>query len=249
MVTKDDIKKALSLAGLKAGDTAIVHSSLKAFGQVESGPDTVIDALIETADTSGTLVLPTFTLSMQMKDNNIFDMANSKSEVGIITEVFRKRAGILRSEHLVHSVAASGKKAQEALGDGILPCGKGSPFEFLLRENAWNLFLGAGMTSCTALHMIEEYMGVPYRHYREYPGSFVIHPDGTKTPTKAKEYVKYPGFKNDFEKIEGIFAKAGLLNYAKAGEAKIIAARMKPIFEFIKKQVTLNPFFLVRKEA
>ena len=58
MVNKDEIKKALSAAGLKAGDSAIVHSSLKAFGQVENGADTVVDALIEIAGPEGTLVLP-----------------------------------------------------------------------------------------------------------------------------------------------------------------------------------------------
>jgi aminoglycoside 3-N-acetyltransferase len=192
--------------------------------------------------------MPTFTLSFQPLDKAVLDMVNSKSEVGIITEVFRKRPGVIRSEHLVHSVAVWGKRAKEVLGDGILPCGKGSPFEFMLKNNAWNLFLGAGMNSCTSLHKVEEFLGVPYRYYKEYPGSFVIRPDGTKIPSRSKEYVKHPGFLNDFEKIEGIFNKEGILKYSKAGSAKIIAVRTKDIFNVTKKYFEKDSHFLVRKE-
>ena len=34
--------------GLKKGDIVLAHSSLSEFGNVEGGPDTVIDALLET---------------------------------------------------------------------------------------------------------------------------------------------------------------------------------------------------------
>jgi len=108
MVTKNEIKSALSALGVRPGELALVHSSLKAFGRVENGADTVIDALLEVLGPEGTLVLPTFTLSFQPLEKIIFDTVNSKSEVGIITEVFRRRPGVLRSTHLVHSVAASG---------------------------------------------------------------------------------------------------------------------------------------------
>jgi len=247
MVNKEEIKTALKDVGIKSGDSAIVHSSLKAFGKVENGPDDIIDAMLEVIGPEGTVVFPTFTLSFQANENVIFDMVNSRSETGVITELFRKRPGVLRSSHLVHSVAVKGKRELEALGDGILPCGKGSPFEFLYNVNAWNIFLGVGFTSCTALHMVEEYIQVPYRYYKTYPGSFVIFPDGSKIESKSKEYVKHPGYENDFEKIESIFAGKGILNYAKAGEAKIISVKTRDIFKVTKEHIEKDPHFLVRK--
>ena len=249
MVTKEEIKAALFGLGVRPGDSAIVHSSLKAFGQVENGPDTVIDALLESIGPEGTLVLPTFTLSFGELGKVVFDMTNSKSEVGIITEVFRKRPGVIRSTHLIHSVGAYGKRATEALGDGIHPFGKGSSFEFLLNVDAWNLFLGAGMQTCTALHMAEELGKVSYRFYKEYPGSFVIYPDGKKVPSNSKSFIKQPGLINDFEKIESIYRDEGILNYAKAGTAKLIASKMSDIYRVTKKRLAQDPFFLVRKEG
>ena len=60
MVTKADIITGLRNLGLKAGDRVVVHSSLKAFGHVEGGPDTIIDALEEIVTEEGTIVMPTF---------------------------------------------------------------------------------------------------------------------------------------------------------------------------------------------
>ena len=104
------------------------------------------------------------------------------------------------------------------------------------------------MTSCTALHMVEEFIGVPYRYYKEYPGSFVILKDGTRVPSRSKEYIKQPGYINDFEKIEGLCSKQGILNYAKAGNAKLISVTMTDLYNFTERQINLNPYFLARKE-
>ena len=59
VVTKTDIKNALTELGIQKGDVMVVHSSLKSFGHVEGGADAVIDACLETLTPSGTLVFPT----------------------------------------------------------------------------------------------------------------------------------------------------------------------------------------------
>ena len=53
-VTTDDIKAGINDIGLKNGDLVVVHSSLSAFGYVQGGSDTVIDALINTLGQGGT---------------------------------------------------------------------------------------------------------------------------------------------------------------------------------------------------
>ena len=59
-VSLSDITSGLDVLGVDAGDHVIVHSSLKSFGRVESGPGTVIDALEETITSAGTVMMPTF---------------------------------------------------------------------------------------------------------------------------------------------------------------------------------------------
>ena len=59
VVTKEDIKRSLRRLGLQEGDLCIVHSSLKSFGYVDGGAQTVIDAFEEVLGKEGTLAMPT----------------------------------------------------------------------------------------------------------------------------------------------------------------------------------------------
>ena len=61
-VSKSDIIQSLKELGLRQGDIVLVHSSLKSFGYVEGGADTVIDAFLEVVGETGTLVMPTLSI-------------------------------------------------------------------------------------------------------------------------------------------------------------------------------------------
>jgi aminoglycoside N3'-acetyltransferase len=47
-VMQEDIVRGARELGSGAGDTVLVHSSLKSFGHVEEGPEAVIAGLLET---------------------------------------------------------------------------------------------------------------------------------------------------------------------------------------------------------
>ena len=49
MVTRKDVFNTLRELGVKDGDILLFHSSLKSFGQVENGADTVIDGALDAA--------------------------------------------------------------------------------------------------------------------------------------------------------------------------------------------------------
>ena len=251
-VNKEDIKKGLNDIGLKKGNIVFVHSSLSSFGYVEDGPDTVIDALLETVGNSGTVVMPAFTWgALHSKEKVVFDVANTsvKKEVGILAEVFRKRKEAIRSLHICHSVSAIGPKAKEVMGEGITACGKGSTFDKLYELDAWNLFLGVGFSSCTALHMVEEYMHVPYRYYRDFKGSKVILPDEKTIESESVEFLRKPGYINDFIKMGRIFSKHGVLHTCKIGEAKIINIKIRDIFNITKQYLEKDMGFLLTDES
>ncbi len=164
-VTKEDICRALSALGIQHGDTVIVHSSLKSLGHVENGPDTVIDALLETLGDDGTLVMPALAMKNFAHAYEEWSM-DRPSDAGLITEVFRKRPGVLRSDQETHSVTAFGKKAK-ALTDGHKAFGprtgkygdyafsKSSPWQKMYDMNAGMLFIGVLLDKCTMKHLAE----------------------------------------------------------------------------------------------
>ncbi len=251
-VRKADIKAGLAIVGLKKGHMAFVHSSLSKLGYVEGGADTVIDALLETVGPEGTIVMPTFAWTLfHDKKAVVLDVTNTavKSEVGIISETFRKRKGVIRSRHICHSVAAIGPHAKDVMGEGVRSFGPGSTFDRLYQSNSWNLFLGVGFSVCTALHMVEEHMRVPYREYRDFRGSTVILPDGSEIPSQSVEYLKKEGYHNDFEKMGEIFSNQGILRTCKVGEAKVINVKIRDIFDVTKRYMEDDIGFLLTPES
>ena len=233
IVTQADIAAGLRRVGIAPGDVVFAHSSLSAFGWVKDGPDVVIDALLETVGETGTVALPAFTWRKYhaITEPAVFDPAQEpvKEEVGAIPETFRQRPGVQRSTHICHSVAAIGPKAQEVMGDGIKSFGKGSTFDQLETFNAWYLFLGATFRSCTALHHVEDLMQVPYRYYRDFKGSVVVLPDGTRQPCPSVEFLPKSGLRSDFPKMEAVFAAHGVLRTTTAGNAKLMNLRIRDL--------------------
>ena len=233
VVTGKDIVAGLALVGVTSGDVVFAHSSLSAFGHVEGSADTVIDALLNAVGVAGTVVMPAFTWGKfrAIDQPAVFDVAHEtvKEEVGIIPEVFRLRPDSIRSTHICHSVSAIGPSAPNLMGDGVKCFGKGSTFEHLETLDAWVLFLGASMRTCTAMHHVEDLMQVPYRSYRHFEGSIVVLPDGSREPCRSVEFPPREGSRPDFSTLEQIFDSHDILQTTAVGSAKAINVRIRDI--------------------
>lgn len=250
IVRKGDIVDALRRLGVRRGDVLFAHSSLSAFGWVEGGADAVADALLEAVGEEGTVALPTFSWGDFHKQGRVvFDLCRTPSECGRITEVFRKRPGAMRSQHVCHSVAAIGPRAQDIMGDGVLSFGPGGSLHQLYLLDSWYLLLGVNFNSCTALHMVEEAVQAPYRYYRDFAGSAVVLPDGERVPAKSREFLRKPGFGNDFSRVEGLLEEAGALRACRVGAARIVNAKMRDIVDTVQRRVEEDPGFLLNEES
>ena len=249
-VSRVDIHEGLMLLGLSPGDVVMVHSSLSAFGHVEGGADAVIDAFMDTLGSSGTLIMPTFTWgAFHAQPTVVFDVLRTPCETGRIPETFRSRPGVLRSVHVCHSVAAFGARAVEVLGNGISSFGHGSTFDDQLRLNAWVLMLGVSFQSCTALHAVEEFVGVLYRKHRNFEGSTVILPDGSHVPSKSIEYLRQDRSSNDFAKMGAIFDEAGVLCKIRIGAADCLAVRIRDLFRITQPLLEQDSGFLSQERS
>ena len=79
--------------------------------------------------------MPTFSMAGSMESclnsGRVFDVRTTPSQMGVISETFRKREGVLRSLHPTHSVAGWGKDAECFLRDhdkSPTPFGYDTPF-------------------------------------------------------------------------------------------------------------------------
>lgn len=157
-----EILSGLRDTGLKKGDIVLAHSSLSSFGNVEGGPDTVIDALLETVGDDGTLIMPSHT---DVEESNIagYDPQSTpvRKNIGTIPDTFWRRPDVLRGSHPPrHPWAGKGKHAEALIGlSEVLPtyaqhCEDGT-LHALPRMGGYVLLLGCMHVSSTSVHSAE----------------------------------------------------------------------------------------------
>jgi len=217
-VTRPDLEAGLRGIGLVSGDTVLVHSSLRSFGRVEGGAETVIAALQAVLGPHGTLVMPTLTLGAA-EDHVVFDVRRSPSTSGALTEVFRRQPGVHRSHHPFSAAAAWGWGAREltAHHDG-LPCSLTSPYGQVYLRAGYSLFLGTGLGCNTIFHVAEELEHPPYLRYAVFPDAVVVDDGGRSQRVTAFRYnCNQTGIRRHLERMEGVFQAEGVLREAWVG--------------------------------
>jgi aminoglycoside 3-N-acetyltransferase len=178
--------------GLRQGQTALIHASMRAIGSMEGGASAVVDALRIVLGQEGTLVVPTGTPnnsdSSRAYLSNVAGMTTDQRRryrkampafdpkttpsagMGILAEIVRTTSGAIRSIHPQTSFAALGPRANEITGHHDPRChlGEQSPLRRLYDLDAWILLLGVGYQCCSAFHLAEYRYAprMPRRTYR-----------------------------------------------------------------------------------
>ena len=236
VVCQADIERALVGLGVENGDIALVHSSLSSFGHVEGGAQAVIDAFGSVLGKEGTLVMPTL---CQVDFANSYKTwyMDKPSDVGYLTEYFRKQVFVYRSNHPTHSVAARGKLAYElthehdAYGHHICPFGCGafadsSPWAKMYERDAKIVCLGVSLRYNTMKHLVEG------RWIESLLGHVVD--DGQREAFKAQlsafgKHGLWPHHSG--EQMQQELETLGLVRKAQCGSALLLCVNAKPAMD------------------
>ena len=246
MYTKQHLLSNLAALGVNPAGTLKVHLSYKAIGSVEGRGDTVLDALAEYKQ-DGLLVLPSHTWASVQASNPVMDVLHTPSCVGALTEMFRKRAGVHRSLHPTHSVAALGRDAANFIaGEEKIhtPCGKGGAYYKLWERDAQILLIGVNFSRNTFIHGIEEWdhaQGTLEVNPADY---YVISPEGGRLYTPQRRHCAPIGSET-FPKLEPYAFEAGILTFGSFGDATTRLVSAKPLRELTAGFLTKNPRYLL----
>ena len=249
LYTKEDLKKQLAEAGLLPTDTVLVHSSMKAIGAVEGGADTVLDAWMEYFS-EGLLLLPTHTWRQMSAEYNVFDPEKEESCVGLLTNLFRKRDGVVRSLHPTHSMAAYGRTAAEYIRgeeNCNTPCTPGGCYDRLRTVGGKILLVGVGHERNTFIHSVEEVLNVPNRLTDKPVLFYVVMPDGQRKKVYMRRHYNamQPHISEDFVKLEQAFYDRGAAKRVPFGEASCILCDAEKVFEVTRDVLAPDPECLV----
>lgn len=177
LLTTTNLITEFQRAGLSAGQTVIVHTSMKAFGCTIVGAEqAIIDALMTVLTPEGTLVMPTHssdnsdpatwylsTVPREQWDTIRAEMPPYRPEstptnrMGRINECFRSYPGVLRSSHPAYSFAAWGKHAEFVIADQSLnnSVAEQSPTGRIYDLDGRVCLMGVGHKNNTSLHLAD----------------------------------------------------------------------------------------------
>ena len=176
-ISTEDLVQAIGHLGL-SGRPVCVHSSLRSFGHVEGGADTIVDAFLQEA---ATLLVPSFSWvfsvpppsgdrphrngtnydydrrSVAMEsftpETNVVDRDMGALPGSVVAHPHRKRG-----DHPLCSFAAVGPLASDLVGDQR-PDSVWAPLERLVHEDGAVILMGVGLNRLTLAHLAETAAG------------------------------------------------------------------------------------------
>jgi len=247
MYTKSALQSHLAAAGVDPKGTLMVHLSCRAVGDVAGRGDAVLDALSDYMR-DGLLVLPSHTWSNVNEKNPVMDVLHTPTCVGVLTELFRKRPGVVRSLHPTHSLAALGKAAAELVGGEervSTPCGRGGAYYKLWERDAQILMIGVNFTSNTFIHGIEEWDGAADTISPVKTDLYVINHQGSRLYTPQYRHCSRLS-SNTFSKLEPPALQRSILQLSRFGDATTRLMRAKPLRTMAAEFLRADPRYLLR---
>lgn len=253
MYTKQDLTGQLREMGLSPSDAVMLHSSMKAIGDVDGGADTVIDAFAEYLR-DGLFMTPAHTWAQMSEAHSVFDPGTEPACVGIIPNLLLKRPGTVRSLHPTHSIAAVGHAAAEYVQgeeNCTTPCTPGGCWDRLRKIHAKILLVGVTHIRNTYIHSIEEVLDVPERFTAEPLRLHIRMPDGSLRPVSMyRHYNQHTEhISESFDKLSEAYFYHGAARKTRLGDAACILCDADRLFDVTCKVLSHEPNCLIERTS
>ncbi len=227
MYTKEDLKKQIGALGIKTDDTVLIHTSFKSLGDVEGGPDMLIDAFCEYLS-EGRFIVPTHTWANVTAEQPLYDPTQTEPCIGLVPRTAAKRGDGVRSLHPTHSIWVHGKNAAKFVSgeeNAQTPAPVGGSWWRLGECGAKILLIGVDHGRNTYIHAVDEIAGLDDRlvstpwnvSVRMPNGQVMTHPFRNHGETGSENF-------NNFEKA---FIALGAQSNGRLGDAlvRVVDAR------------------------
>jgi len=245
----------LRALGLTAGDTVMVHASVRAVGEIAGGPDEIHLAIKDVVTTSGTLMMyascPQYVdevgrgnLSPAQEAELLEKLpafnpetARSARDNGALVELLRTWPGSRVNHHVVRFVTW-GRHAEDlfVLQPWDYAFGRGSALERLLDLDGKILLLGSDHDTVTFLHYAEHVVNFPGKRVSRY--QVPVLEDGARVwrwmeeidTSAAGAHPHWPD--RFFARIVDAHLRATSNEGGRVGDARTHLVRARDLFEF-----------------
>ena len=172
--------------------------------------------------------------------------------LSLLTNLFRRREGVVRSLHPTHSLAGYGKNAAEYLAgeeERNTPCTPGGAYDRLKDCGGKILLVGVGHERNTYIHSVEEVLNVPNRLAAEPMLLTTVLPDGREKKVYMRKHYNpdQPHISEDFVKLNQAFLDCGAVEEVMFGDAKCLLCDAQKVFRVVRHVLAPDPECLVTK--
>jgi len=251
LISQRNLLEILRKVGIEKSDTICVHSDLVKLGKPATNSkneflERIMESLIESVGSTGTIIMPTFTYSFCKGE--VYDVEKTPSTVGILTEYFRKMQQVKRTKDAIFSHAVYGKDQEYYLDIGNDCFGKKSIYEKMHQKNAKLVLLGTRTKEFTFFHYIEQSIGVPYRFTKRFKGE--IREKTTVSDSYFDYYVRYLDKPSiiDSDKIAAFLSQKGSFREEKLGYGEIVSVELDLFYSNVIKKMKENKESFIKKE-
>ena len=248
-----ELEATVRRLGLREGDVVMVHSAWSAHNGFRGAPRDAIAALESVVTRKGVLAMPTMpttgTSREWLESGKPMDVRRTPSQMGLLSEVFRRGRDVQRSLSPTHPIVAWGDRAEAFLAGHEkcrVPFGAGSPFARLLELDGKLLGLGAGFESFTFSHFLEDRLGekLPCPLFEPGPRrGTVIDEDGRSLEVEVLVLGEIARRLRRESRLEAALERDGLLKRARVGNTRLLLAECRPFAECVDRMTARGESF------
>lgn len=225
MFSKKDLSNQIIDMGIRPSDTVLIHTSLRAIGEVENGADGIIDTFRDYL-TEGLFLVPTHTWDSVGPHQPIYDVKTAVPCIGTLPRVAAFRLDGIRSLHPTHSLWAIGKGAADFIAGEEKATTPGTPgfaWDRLAKVGAKILLIGVGNDKNTFIHSVEEVADIPDRLAKEPYEVTIIDQQGKRYthPQYAHHCSRSYDVSKQFPNFEKALVEMGAQTFGKLGNAEV----------------------------
>jgi len=248
-----ELVAALRNLGVSPGDTIMVHSAFERRYGFEGSIGDAIDALVEAVGTQGNVLMVSMpyrgSCLEYLQKGGRFDVRRTPSAMGLVSEFFRRRPGVVRSLHPTHPVLAFGPRAGWFVEDHercLYGCGPGSPFEKLAQVGGKLVFFNVDLNTMTFFHYLEHLVSprLPFRLYSDEPLEVgVVDQAGLPRTVRAFVYPIESIRRRRSHRLHGWLRERGLLREKRLGASRLMLVEARQTVALVEEMMARGEYF------
>ena len=248
--TGEQLQQRLRTIGIAETDTLLVHANFRPDSGFAGSPADLATAFVEAVGHKGNLLMVSIPFRGSAYDHlalgKVFDARKTLSMMGLVTEMFRRRNGTLRSLHPTHPVLACGVDADWLVADHdkcLFPCGQGSPFDKFRKLKGKILFFDVGFGAITFFHYVEDVLKdhLPFPVYadRQFEVKVVDAQGESRTVTT---YAFNKDVPRDPDRLEAEMSRQGKITSGRIGNSKFLLVDADDVFSCMSAMVAAKQY-------